>query len=108
MSSVDDVFFALADGSRRTIVERLTHGPATVGAATTDLDLGKSSVSRHVKVLEHAGLVARDVQGREHWLSLVPDGFATATEWLAHHHQFWTASLDRLETLVAELEPEDE
>lgn len=103
---LDEVLFALADNSRRAIVERLTQGPATVGAATATLELGKSSLSRHVSVLEQAGLVTREVHGREHWLTLVPDGMATATEWFAQHHQFWTASLDRLEGLVAELEQE--
>ena len=108
---MDDVFFALSDPSRRRIIERLSHGAAPVGAATDGLELGKSTISRHVKVLEEAGLVRREVQGREHWLSLVPDGFATATEWFATHHQLWTASLDRLERLVAELEdlePDDQ
>lgn len=105
---VSEVFFAIADDSRRAIIERLTRGPATIGRATDDLDLGKSSISRHVRVLEDAGLVDRNVRGREHWLSLVPDGFATATAWFAHHHQLWTASLDRLEQLVAELEQEED
>lgn len=105
-TTLDDVFFALSDPSRRRMVERLTAGAATVGSASADLGLAKASVSKHVKVLEEAGLVSRRVVGREHWLSLVPDGFATATEWFTHHHQFWTGSLDRLDALVAELDKE--
>lgn len=105
---LDDVFFALSDPARRTIVERLSHGEATVADASADLDLAKSSISKHVKVLETSGLVQRRVAGREHWLSLVPDGFATATEWFTHHEQFWTSSLDRLTELVAELERGEE
>lgn len=101
---MDAVFFALCDPSRRAIVERLGRGRASVGAATETLALGKSAISRHVRVLEEAGLIRRDVVGREHHLSLVPDGFATVADWFAHHHQFWSSSLDRLEDLVAELE----
>lgn len=105
-SDIDAVFAALADPSRRAIVEHLAGGEASVGAATATLPIGKATVSRHVKVLEEAGLVRRRVVGREHLLSVVPDGFATVTEWFAHHHQFWTTSLDRLGDLVAELENE--
>lgn len=103
---LDDVFFALSDPARRTIVETLMQGEATVGASAAGLDLAPPSVSKHVKVLERAGLVRRRVVGREHWLSLAPDGFATAAEWFTHHEQFWTGSLDRLSALVAELEQE--
>lgn len=104
---IDAVFFALSDPSRRAIVEHLGMGEASIGEATADLTLGKPAISRHVKVLEEAGLVSRRVVGREHRLSLVPDGFATAVEWFAHHHQFWTSSLDRLGDLVAELEQQE-
>lgn len=102
--TIDAVFFALSDPSRRAIVEHLAHGEASIGTATASLDIGKSTISRHVGVLEDAGLVRRRVVGRTHLLSVVPDGFATVADWFAHHRQFWTSSLDRLEALVAELD----
>jgi DNA-binding transcriptional ArsR family regulator len=104
VATLDDVFFALSDRARRSIVETLAGGEATVGAAADGLDLAPPSVSKHVKVLERAGLVQRRVVGRQHWLSLAPDGFATAAAWFAHHEQFWAGSLDRLAALVTELE----
>lgn len=99
----DAVFAALADPTRRAIVETLTRGEATVGALAAPHDMALPSISKHIKVLEKAGLVTRRVDGRQHWLRLVPDGFRSAADWFAHYEQFWTQSIDRLEQLVAEL-----
>ena len=101
---LDAVFSALADPSRRMILERLAVGEATVGTIARPLPMALPSVSKHVKVLVSAGLVERRVQGREHWLRLTPDGFRSATDWLARYQQFWTESLDQLERLVVALE----
>ena len=103
-SELDVVFAALADANRRAIVEQLTGGEATVGAVAAPLDMTLPSVSKHIKVLQRAGLVTRRVDGRRHWLRLAPEGFRGAADWFAHHHQFWSDSIDRLEALVAELE----
>lgn len=103
-SELDAVFAALADPARRAIVERLTGGEATVGAVAAPLDMALPSVSKHIKILERAGLVTRRVDGRRHWLRLAPGGFRNAADWFAHHHQFWSESIDRLDALVAELE----
>lgn len=101
---LDAVFAAMADPSRRMILERLTRGEATVGTVARPLPMALPSVSKHIKVLVNAGLVERRVQGREHWLRLSPLGFRTATDWLARYQQFWTESLDQLEKLVTALE----
>ncbi len=100
------VFAALADPTRLAIVEQLARGEATVGAVAAPHDMALPSISKHLKVLESAGLITRRVVGREHWLRLVPDGFRTAAEWFAHYQQFWSQSIDRLEQLLVDLESE--
>ncbi len=100
------VFAALADPTRLAIVEHLTQGEATVGTVAAPHDMALPSISKHLKVLENAGLITRRVVGREHWLRLAPDGFRTATEWFAHYQQFWSKSIDRLESLLTQLESE--
>lgn len=101
---IDEVFGALADPTRRAIVEQLARDDATVGMLAAPHDMALPSISKHIKVLEHAGLVSRRVEGRQHWMSLVPEQFSTAIEWFTHYQQFWTGSIDRLEHLVVELE----
>ncbi len=103
----DAVFAALSDPTRRAIVETLARGEATVGTVAAPHDMALPSISKHVKVLENAGLVTRRVEGRQHFLMLVPDGFRSAAEWFTHYEQFWAQSIDRLERLVAELGKDD-
>jgi DNA-binding transcriptional ArsR family regulator len=103
-AKLDGVFSALGDASRRSIVERLMAGEATVGTVSEPLALSKPAVTKHLKVLEGAGLIERRVDGREHWLRLAPEGFRSAAEWFTHYQQFWSGSLDRLAALVADLE----
>ncbi len=105
-SQLDAVFFALSDPTRRAILERLALGEATVGTVAEPHDMAMPSISKHVKVLETAGLINRRVEGREHWLRLAPEGFATPAEWFTHYQQFWSGSVDRLERLLDELETE--
>ncbi len=105
---LDAVFAALADPTRRAIVEQLSRGEATVGTVAAPHDMALPSISKHVKVLERAGLVRRRVEGREHWLHLAPERFATAVEWFAHYQAFWSGSVDRLAQLVSELQEESQ
>lgn len=106
-ATIDRVFFALSDPSRRTIIDRLDAGEATVGEASQDLGIAKASVSQHVGILESAGLIQRQVRGRQHWLSLRPGGFRDAATWLANHEEFWSQSVDRLAELAERLEREE-
>lgn len=101
-TSLDAVFFALADPTRRAILERLAEGEATVGTVAEPHDMAKPSISKHVKVLEQAGLITRRVEGREHWLRLAPEGFSTPAAWFTHYQQFWSDSVDRLGRLLGE------
>lgn len=97
---LDAVFAALSDRSRRTIVERLASGEATVGTVARPLRMTPPSVSKHVKILERAGLIERRLKGREHWLRLTPQGLKSAAEWVITYDRFWNESLDRLDELI--------
>lgn len=105
---LDRVFSALADPSRRAILERLAQGDATVGDVAEPLDMAPPSVSKHLKVLEAAQLIRRRVTGRHHHLSIDPNGFRSVVDYLRAYEQFWELSLDRLGTLVARLDREEE
>jgi DNA-binding transcriptional ArsR family regulator len=92
--SLDESFGALAHPLRRAIVERLAAGPATVGEATRDLGVSKPAVSRHLRVLEEAGLVVRAVEGRTHRLRLDDRPLAGASSWLERQRALWERKFD--------------
>jgi DNA-binding transcriptional ArsR family regulator len=94
---LDRSFLALSHPVRRAILARLAHGSATVGEATSALSLSKPAISKHLKVLEGAGLVHRAVEGRQHRLWLEPQPIGDAVEWLERHRRIWEAKLDALE-----------
>jgi DNA-binding transcriptional ArsR family regulator len=90
----NDAFKALAHPLRRDIVERLSGGAATVGEVTRDFAVSKPTISRHLKLLEEAGVVMRIIDGRTHRLELRPEGLAEASEWLAAQRERWDRLLD--------------
>ncbi len=98
---LDRVFGALADPTRRAIMARLSRRSATVGEIAAPFPISLAAVSKHVQVLERAGLVRRDVRGRTHHCSLQPGALRPVAEWVEHYHRFWEARLDALEQLVA-------
>jgi DNA-binding transcriptional ArsR family regulator len=99
---LDRSFQALAHPVRRGIVERLAHGPATVSQATGGLGVSKPAISRHLKVLEDAGVVSRAIVGRTHRLALRDDGLADAGSWLARHRALWERKLDVVDAYLKE------
>jgi DNA-binding transcriptional ArsR family regulator len=102
---LDRVFLALADPSRRRIVAALAgHGELSVGDASRDVDLSPAGITKHVKVLEDAGLVRRRLDGRRHVLSLESERLMLATDWIDRYRTMWVSSLDRLAHLAADLE----
>ena len=101
-ATLDQSFVALAHPVRRSIVERLARGPATVGEATTGLGVSKPAVSKHLKVLEGAGVLRRRIEGRTHRLELQSQGLARAEEWLEYHRRLWEAKFDAVEEHLAE------
>jgi DNA-binding transcriptional ArsR family regulator len=106
--SVDDIFHALAHGARRTMLERLADGELTVGELAEPLDMSLNAASKHIKVLERAGLVKRRVNGRTHICWLEPMPLASADAWLRHYERYWIARLDALDALLSSDNPQEE
>lgn len=100
--SLDDTFAALAHPTRRDLLRRLAQGEATVSELAAPYEVSLAAVSRHLQVLEQAGLLRRRVEGREHRLSLEAEPMRTAAVWLTNYRRFWQESLDALETLARE------
>ena len=94
---VNDAFKALAHPIRRGIVERLTSGPATVGEATAGFGISKPAISRHLKVLEEAGVVVRTIEGRTHRLGLDPAPLAEAVDWIDRQRAVWERMFDAVD-----------
>lgn len=102
---LDRVFTALADSSRRAIVAELARrGELSVGEASATLDLSPAGVTKHVKVLEDAGIVSRRLSGRKHLLSLESERLLLAEDWIDRYRLFWTQSLGRLAELAEDIE----
>jgi DNA-binding transcriptional ArsR family regulator len=95
-STLDRAYAALADPTRRHLLQALREGDARITDLAAPLPMTFAGVSRHVGVLESAGLVRRDVRGREHWLSLEPDGLGAAQRWLDEQNEFWSTRADAL------------
>lgn len=101
---LDQVYGALADPTRRAIIGVLAEGEINVGALAERFPISLNGVSKHVKVLERAGLVARTVRGREHRLRLNAEPLREASEWLEHYRTFWDTRLGALEAFLLEKE----
>jgi DNA-binding transcriptional ArsR family regulator len=99
----NDTFSALAHPLRREIVERLSGGPATVGEVTSGFGVAKPTISRHLRLLEEAGVVSRVIVGRNHRLALQPRALANAERWIENQRTRW----ERLFDVVAEYVEED-
>ena len=97
---LDDTLVALADETRRDILKRLSAGDARVTEVAAPYAISLNSVSKHIRILERAGLVRRRVAGRDHYLSLDPAPMDAAAAWIARTRAFWTSRLDRLEAAL--------
>lgn len=93
---------ALADPVRRRILERLEAGEARVTDLAEPFEISLNSVSKHIRLLERAGLVRRRRAGREHFLSLDPEPLDEAAAWIEERRRFWAGRLDRLEAVIAQ------
>jgi DNA-binding transcriptional ArsR family regulator len=99
---MDATFLAIADPTRRAILDRLMQGPARVTDVAAPFAMSLAAVSKHVKVLERAGLVRRARNGREHTLELEAAPLREVARWTARYQEFWTERLDRLEAYFAQ------
>ena len=100
-SAMNDVFHALAHDTRRAMLARLASGDLTIGELAEPLPVSLEAASKHIQVLERAGLVRRTVEGRRHICTLSPAPLASAHSWLAFYERFWSARLDALAELLA-------
>jgi DNA-binding transcriptional ArsR family regulator len=99
-SHLDTVFHALGDATRRQMLAHLASGERTVSQLAEPFAMSLAAASKHIKALEAAGLVKRDVRGRTHVCTLNPGPLANAHQWLAFYEIFWTSRLDALEALL--------
>ena len=97
---IDAALAALADPTRRALLEQLRDGPSRISDLAAPLPMSLNAVSKHIKVLERAGLVARERVGREHRLRARPEGLAPAAAWIADMQAFWAGRLDALEAAL--------
>lgn len=101
--SLDTVFAALADPTRRAILTRLANGEASVNELAAPFDMSQPAVSKHLKVLEKAGLVERNVDRQRRPARLKAEPMEAAVEWLEEFRKFWTSSFDQLDELLEDL-----
>jgi DNA-binding transcriptional ArsR family regulator len=99
---LDTIFHALGDATRRQMLRDLSDGEQTVSQLAGPFAMSLAAASKHIKVLENAGLIRREVRGRTHLCRLEPGPLASAHEWLNFYERFWTGRLDVLERLLHE------
>jgi DNA-binding transcriptional ArsR family regulator len=97
---LDAVFHALSDPTRRAMLGQLAERELTIGELATPFSMSFAGASKHVRVLESAGLVTRTIQGRTHLCRLQAARLAEANEWLRRYERFWNEKLDTLESLL--------
>jgi DNA-binding transcriptional ArsR family regulator len=100
MPDQPDAFAAIADPTRRRILALLTAGALSINALADQFDISRPAVSKHVKVLEQAGLVNVEPSGRERLCALDEQGFAVIHDWLAFFQQFWTQRMRKMEAVL--------
>jgi DNA-binding transcriptional ArsR family regulator len=97
---LDDILIALADPTRRAILELLSRGDARVTDVAAPFSISLNSVSKHIRLLERAGLVRRHVRGREHLLSFSAQPLDSAAGWIASHRALWMGRLRALDAIL--------
>jgi DNA-binding transcriptional ArsR family regulator len=106
MDSLDTAFFALSDPTRRAILARLASGEASVMDLTEPFEMTQPAISRHLKVLERAGLIARRVDGTKRPCRLQPQALEAVDQWLAMLRQALGRNYDRLDRVLADMTPD--
>src|SRR5271166_272106 len=107
MPNLDAAFSALADPTRRAILARLALGEATVMELAEPFEMTQPAISRHLKVLEGAGLIVRRVEGTKRPCRLAPDGIAAIDQWLGMLRIALAKNYDRLDEILAAMDPEE-
>ncbi|MCO6405482.1 ArsR/SmtB family transcription factor [Aurantimonas endophytica] len=104
---LDAIFHALADPTRREILAMLSVSELSIGEMVPAFPISFVAVSKHIKALERAGLVRREVRGRNHVCSLDPVALRTASRWLAAYERFWNERLVALEDVLEEMKSQE-
>ena len=104
---MNSIFHALGDGTRRQMLRDLASGERTVSELAKPFAMSLAAASKHIRVLEGAGLIRREVRGRMHVCRLEPGPLASAHEWLGFYERFWTDRLDILDRLLREDDARD-
>jgi DNA-binding transcriptional ArsR family regulator len=99
---LDSVFHALGDPTRRHMLRDLVGGEKTVGQLAEPFSMSLAAASKHIKALENAGMIRREVRGRTHYCRLDPGPLASAHQWLSFYERFWSQRLHALERLLRE------
>ena len=108
MEQLNTTFAALADPTRRAMVERLSHGPASVHRLTEPFQLSQQMISKHIAFLVRAQLVTKTRRGRESVCTLRPEAIKTVGEWAFSYRRFWEESFDKLDLVVHQIKKAQE
>lgn len=105
--NLDAIFAALADPTRRAILSRLATGQASVNEIAAPFDMSQPAVSKHLKVLERAGLIERDIDEQRRPARLKAENMAAAVDWLAEFRAFWETSFDQLDNILIQMKQDE-
>ena len=103
---LDVTFAALSDPTRRAMIERLSHGPASVHGLKEPFALSQQMISKHIAYLVRARIVIKTKRGRESVCTLSPEAIKTVSEWAAHYRRFWEESFDKLDVVLNQMKTE--
>jgi DNA-binding transcriptional ArsR family regulator len=103
VNTLDTTFAALSDPTRRAMIERLSHGPASVHGLTEPFELSQQMISKHIACLVRARIVIKTKCGRESICTLRPEAIKAVSDWAISYRQFWEESFDKLEVVVNQM-----
>lgn len=107
VNTLDTTFAALADPTRRAMIERLSRGPATVHGLTEPFALSQQMISKHIASLVRARMVVKTKRGRESVCTLRPEAIKTVSDWATNYRRFWEESFDKLDVVVNQMKEEE-
>ena len=107
VDNLDTTFVALSDPTRRAMLERLSHGPATVHGLTEPFALSQQMISKHIAYLVRARIVIKTKRGRESVCTLRPEAIKTVSDWAISYRRFWEESFDKLDVVVNQMKKEE-
>ncbi len=108
VNQLDTTFAALSDPTRRAMIERLSHGPASVHGLTEPFALSQQMISKHIAFLVRARIVIKTKRGRESVCTLRPEAIKTVSDWAFNYRRFWEESFDKLDVVLKQMKKEKE